>query len=101
MDGFSESHQEGVIRSDMDSGPPKARVRFTATVRRIAATYYLDAAQKAQLDTLYLTYPAATFTWPDPLASYASTTVRFALRPTFRIAAGATFFGTVNLEELP
>lgn len=84
LEGLTRKRQPGRVRSEMDSGPPKQRSRFTATAK------HFDAVQLnmtgAQLTTFYTFYEdtlgqgAAGFTWIDPITD-ASATLRFKGEP--------------------
>lgn len=101
-EGFSESGQEGTVRTEMDSGPAEVRTRFTATSRFITYQYDLTRAEKLILDAFYVTVGGSErFYWPDPDTG-STLTARFRSRPTYSgIIAGLYYTATVSFEVLP
>jgi hypothetical protein len=55
VQGLKESVPNTVIRTPMETGPPKLRQRFTAGVRPLTLPFLLTKAQVATLDTFYVT----------------------------------------------
>lgn len=53
--GFSEEFGNNVITTEMDSGPPKKRRRFTASVDKISGKMYMTQSQANTLETFYKT----------------------------------------------
>lgn len=82
--GYREQFPNLAIETQMDTGPPKARRRFTAGVRPLPAhEMVLTAAQAATLDTFYTDTTAGgtlPFDWLHPRTG-AAITVRFSLPP--------------------
>lgn len=101
--GYSEQLQEGTLRSTMDAGPAKLRSRFTALVNNIQGQIEVTAAQKATLDTLYITTlkrGTLPFTWVDPV-SRAAVDFRFVKAPKYGARGPINFPVTLVLEVLP
>ena len=101
--GIGESWIDGLARSAMDAGPPKARVRYTAEVRNLDMPIVLTTAEKATFTTFYeetLGRGALTFTWTDPDNDTTIITFRFRSRPPLNKVAGE-WRGIMNLEVLP
>lgn len=68
-DGFSETVQDGALRSRSDSGLEKIRRRFTATPTLYSTRYQLTAEQKQLLDYFYRTTTRGgtlRFNWTHP-----------------------------------
>ena len=101
--GIKESWNDGLTRSQMDAGPPKVRVRFTAEVRNLDIPIVLTTAEKATFNNFYVVTLArgvATFTWTDPDDDTTTITFRFKSRPKLTKVAGE-WTGMMNLEVLP
>jgi hypothetical protein len=83
MDGFSFEPVPQSISTEMDSGPPKRRRRFSTAYGRYSMSFLLTGAQKADFDTFYGTTLAGgsgTITgFPDPVDKTTA---------TFQFAAG-------------
>jgi hypothetical protein len=107
----TDEDQAGTIRSEQDTGAPKTRQRFTATIRKITMVMILNGTQRATFNTFYRTTisnGATSFTIPDPLDG-SSITVRFKKPVSWQYvgnSGGGTsatklWRGTLSLEELP
>lgn len=98
---FNESAQEGVIRTTMDTGYPKIRTRFSATLRYITCQYFLNANQRQILDQYYDSLGGSlSFYWTNPDTAVIET-VRFAKKPTYQLTNGIFYIASVSLEALP
>lgn len=106
---LSRERQSGKIRSQMDTGAPKQRARFTATVKNFDAVLFMTGAQLATFDTFYETtlgQGAASFTWVDPVTG-SSATLRFRGEPKDElikphdVANDKLWQVTMPLEKLP
>lgn len=67
--GYSESLQSGLLRTDMEMGPPKVRRRFTATSTLIEMRMVFTAAELATLESFYKNdclAGALPFDWNHP-----------------------------------
>jgi hypothetical protein len=104
IDGFQETIPSNVIRSGMDTGPPKLRRRATSAPRPINCTQILTAAQVADLETFYmttLTGGTQQFTWKNPRTGGAVTTMRFVDPPSWVSAGGGGYYeASYKLEIL-
>lgn len=49
-DGYGHGYPDAVIRSPMDSGPPKTRPRFTRLRKVITASFHMTNAQKTDYE---------------------------------------------------
>ena len=81
-DGFDREFQNNILRTNMDTGAAKVRLRYTAVPIFYTLQYILTTAQKNSFDGFYegaMNYGSSTFTMPDPDdggASPADITVR-------------------------
>ena len=99
-DGFSETVQDGALRSRMDSGLEKIRRRFTATPTLYSTRYQLTAEQKQLLDYFYRTTTRGgtlRFNWPHPHGY--SVEARFRAPPAYS-ALDVETIASVQLEVL-
>ncbi|MBT6048967.1 MAG: hypothetical protein HOG49_19385 [Candidatus Scalindua sp.] len=98
VQGFSDQRQAGMIRSEMETGAPKTRKRFTAALRILTFPTILNGTQRATFDTFYITTineGTDEFTIPDPVDA-ATITVKFKSPPEFRIVDAS---GTATSER--
>ena len=66
---FNNSPNSGIIRTEMDTGYPKIRLRFTATTENYSGTMILTETQKQAFLTFFRTtirYGSLRFNFPDP-----------------------------------
>jgi len=99
-DGFSETVQDGALRSRSDSGLEKIRRRFTATPTLYSTRYQLTAEQKQLLDYFYRTTTRGgtlRFNWPHPHGY--SVEARFRAPPVYS-ALDVETIASVQLEVL-
>lgn len=99
-DGHSAGRQSGVIRTEMDSGQPKVRTRFTARCKYPVYQYYMSRAQKQILDQFYDGLGGSLpfdFTDPDTGEVWSAT---FLGEPSAQIE-GLGYRVTLPLEVLP
>ena len=85
--GFTDERQTGSIRSNMDTGAPKTRKRFTAVVRKLTWPTILTGTQRATFDTFFITTineGASSFTINDS-ASTVTISVKFINPPSWNI----------------
>ncbi|HNU27159.1 MAG TPA: LamG domain-containing protein [Planctomycetota bacterium] len=97
-DGFSETVQDGALRSRSDSGLEKIRRRFTATPTLYSTRYQLTAEQKQLLDYFYRTTTRGgtlRFNWPHPHGY--SVEARFRAPPVYT-ATDVEVIADVRLE---
>lgn len=99
--GHNDTRAEGVLRTEMDTGPAKTRVRFTAVPRYLTYQFYLTTTQKTACDTFYYTTVGMTgsFTFTDPMTA-ASLTCTFLAPPTYAVH-GLGYIATVQFEVAP
>jgi hypothetical protein len=112
--GISAQGAPNIIRSETDSGPAKARRRFTAVAENVDIPMLFTAAQKATFDAFWDTCwdqagdEAGTFEWRDV---FTDSTVIYRFRgtgkPAFRLTHASTeptttrWETTLQLETLP
>jgi len=94
IDGFSKQPQSSVIRTAMDSGPQKARRRYTARTVKYSGKQIFDGAELAVFEQFYqftLADGVLRFNFTDP------TTLELA---EFRFAADYTVTAIDGLFEV-
>ena len=109
VQGFIDERQPGSIRSNMDTGAPKTRKRFTAVVRKLTWPTLLNGTERVTFDTFFITTineGAGSFTIPDPVDD-GTITVKFINPPSWSIigaksdlAVDRLWRATFNLEVL-
>ncbi len=102
--GYQETPPENVIRTPMDTGPPKLRRRSTAGVRNLTVFLFLDdTTQMGHLDDFYVTdtYSGSiAFEWTHPRTG-ATTDFRFRAPPQYRHLGNGNYRAQLELEILP
>ena len=76
--GFAYDADSGVVRSDMDSGPPKVRRRFSSVSKNMKGTIIMTKAQFLLWETWFedvVYHGSLSFTMTDPING-GSMTVR-------------------------
>lgn len=100
--GFAESAKDPVIRTDMDTGPAKQRLRYTAVVEQYTITMTLTKTERANFLTFYkgnLAYGSQEFNWIHPV-THENCICRFTSTYTLT-PMGLGFQLTINMEVLP
>lgn len=106
-DSYRErSHKGAAIRSPVDTGPPKQRNRFTATIKPYQAAYEMTGAQ---LDTFWTFYRttlgngAVSFDGLPSPRTQAVATHRFDVsnEPEAIPIGWDSYVVTMSLEQLP
>lgn len=102
---LKEERQDGALRSDMETGPPKTRPRFTAVSRYVSGSIGpLTSTQRTSLLDFFSTtlgQGAASFDMPDPALGSGTVTVRFRSPPVLTSISGVLFSAQLDLEVLP
>jgi len=107
--GATRGQQTGFVRSEMDTGPPKMRKKFTAVVINIQSRMVFTGAQLVVFWDFYnitLDQGVLTFDWKDPLDD-SSKSLRFVASPDFALVSGhstsadAMWEGVLFMEVLP
>lgn len=103
LDGFRESVPDTAIRTDMEQGPAKVRLRTTAAVSRLSCAYLMSKAQVTALDTFYqagLQGGALSFEFLHPRRN-VTVMARFVRPPEYAAGNGGFFRVSAELEILP
>lgn len=106
VDSYQETAPEGAVRTDMDSGQPKVRPRFTKVPHIFQmAVAPLTATNVTDLDTFYETTCAMgtiDFTWVHPRTA-AAATFRWMKRHTVVPADNSpiSFIASLQLMIIP
>jgi len=103
VDGYSNSFGNGAARTDMDSGPPKIRKRFTATAEPLRLVFRLTRLQVATLRAFFkddCAYGAVPFSFVEPVLG-ASVRVAFSKPPAIVPRSAIRFDATLELDWLP
>jgi len=69
IDNYQESRQDQVLRSQMDTGSPKTRRRFTASISNINLKWIMTGTQISTLETFFeytISGGALSFDWIHP-----------------------------------
>ena len=98
-DGFNEQEMDGVLHTSMETGAPKARPRYTATVVNITGMLKLTRADYDTLKAFYTANRATPFNWIHPVTGDPAS-MRFKSPPAYT-SAGAEFRAQLSLEILP
>jgi hypothetical protein len=103
LDGFRETVPSAVIRTDMEQGPAKLRLRTTAAVRTMTLSYLMNKTQIVELETFYLATlqgGSLPFDFVHP-RSNATVSCRFTKPPEYVTSNGNFFKVAMELEVLP
>lgn len=102
-DGFSLTPQDNVITTDMETGVPKKRRRFTKTKDDVSGSIHLPYDKYDVLDTFYKVTTASgviPFDVTHPITK-APAKARFAAPPTYTPIGGIMFTVSLKWEILP
>lgn len=103
IDGCRETPADTVIRTEMETGPAKARLRTTAGVSRLSLTYIMS---RAEVDTLQgffnadISSGALQFDFTHP-RTQETIGCRFRQPPAYAPINGDYFRVGIELEVLP
>jgi len=103
VDGYAEAAPNIVLRTKMDQGPDKVRMRSTAGVRQLHLKFLLTKAQATLLDTFYyetLAGGADRFLYTHPRTD-EEVACRFVEPPEYVSVNGNYFRVSAFLEVLP
>ncbi|MCL1812221.1 MAG: hypothetical protein FWG29_01725 [Treponema sp.] len=100
-EGLKGQYKDPVLRTDMDMGPPKARLRYTRPAKNYTGTIIVDEQQRRLLDYFYritTRFGALRFNFTNP----QSLEVReFRLKaPPDESSTAGRYTITLQLEEL-
>ena len=105
QEGFNDVFPEGAIRTEMASGNPYQRTRYTAAIEPFSGMLYLDAAQYQTLKDFWITtlgLGALSFDWVHPITGAAATVQFIATKPPKITGTKGTLFAVqVMIEVLP
>lgn len=104
-DGYNEGIlNDPTIRSNMDSGEPKARPRFSAVCR--TQTGQINGLTSTQVDSIFTfydttcAYGSLSFTWTHPRTA-VSGTFKWQKRPEVIGTDGVLFTMSIAIMQLP
>lgn len=103
LEGYTETPQDGSIRSDVDAGPPKIRRRFTAIRTSFECRMVLTSEQVQTLTDFYIStlqMGSLKFDFYHPRTS-SFVEMRFMSAPAFTHMAGNLYDVTLSLEKMP
>ena len=100
--GYQRQADSGVLRSQMDAGPPKMRARFSAVVVPVTITMEMTSAQVSDLETFYWTTTGRVnrWNWTDQLTGQ-SREYRFTDAPQYMPLAANWWRVQLKLEIMP
>lgn len=103
--GYKESIlNDPLVRTSMDSGPPKSRARFSAVVYTFEGTIsFLSSANVDTLFTFYdttLVFGSLPFTWTNPRTGSAGT-FKWQERPAIVGVDGLSYQVSIKFMILP
>ena len=102
-DGFEESADSVLLRTDMDAGPAKVRPRYTVEIKRYRKPLLLTTAQVATLETFFtetIGYGSESFEWINQRTGDAAT-LRITNRPAYTNEGHGLWRTTLELEHMP
>jgi hypothetical protein len=82
---YQEELLDSTLSTEMDAGPPKERLRFTAGIKPLSGAIRISLAQRETLDTFYyetVRQRTLPFTMPHPITR-EDITVKFAAAPSY------------------
>ena len=104
LEGFEETAPNTIISTQMETGAPKRRQRYTAAIRPIKGSVFLTSRQQRQdLDDFFcntLAGGSLPFTWAHPI-TLDSVTMAFSSQPKYSVLGVNNFRATLALEIRP
>lgn len=102
-EGYTETGPDALLRTEMESGPPIVRRRFTAATQGRQVVYRMSDAQWATFKTFFdttISGGALRFDWPD---AGNDTTVEARIKPPYQrtVIGGGWNDVTLEIEVLP
>ena len=101
IEGLKSQYKDPVLRTDMDAGPPKTRLRYTRPPKYYTGTIIVDEQQRRILDYFYritTRFGALRFNFKNP-QSLEVREFRFKAPPDESSTAGC-YTVALQLEEL-
>lgn len=103
QEGYTETlGRDPVVRTTMDTGPEKVRLRYTAVPESFEISVTMTAAQRATFVAFYretLRFGVEEFVWKHP-ATLVPKYCRFTAPYNF-VSRGTDFILTISMEVLP
>lgn len=102
QDGYTRQKASGLLRTDMDVGPPKTRRRYTAVITDYSLQYAINFNQEKILDNFYdiqCVYGSLPFNWQDPITG-ESVEAQFMERPSYT-PNNSYMIASISLQVLP
>ena len=103
IDGLEEEEPDIILRTQMDAGPAKTRLRFTSGVAPLKWPTLLTTEQRATLINFYrvtCAYGALSYNVTHPITG-DTISVRFVKPPKIVPASDKFFRTTLELEIMP
>lgn len=103
IDEYDETFAEASVETNMETGPPKKRARFTAGIQPITGRQLLTKAQVATLKTFYDTttkFGSLSFDWTHPRTGSAAV-LRFASAPKIQVVGPDAWYARMSFKVLP
>ena len=103
IDGLQSQDQDAVIKTDMDTGPQKRRLRFTAAVENISGSIVMSMEQLDIFRTFYRTTikrGAMRFKMMHPITCELKE-FRIKTPPSFAPSGNGLWIVTLDMEALP
>jgi hypothetical protein len=100
--GLRGQYKDPVIRTDMDTGPAKTRLRYTRPPKNYTGTIIVDEAGRQQLDSFYritTRYGALRFNFTNP-QTLEVREYRFKASPDESGTGDGLYTISLQLEEL-
>ncbi len=103
-DDYQETEPNLLLRTSMDAGPAKVRLRFTTGVRLYKLAFYVSLTQKSTFKSFYLgsiSGGALPFNFPDPDNPTTNISIRITRPPVYTDKGGAWQKLEFEAEKLP
>lgn len=104
LGGYSEQYIDPVIRTQMDSGPTKRRLRYTAVPKQVSVSLTLTNAQVQTLEAFYrddLGYGSLPFDFENPRPPHDAVEIAFTEPPTVAGGTDEAYDVRMSWEILP
>ena len=103
LEGLKTKDQNAVVRTDMDAGPAKVRLRFTSAYEDVSGSVVLTQEELSVLQTFFRTAckkGAVRFNMMHPITSEIKE-FRFKSTPDLSPSGDGNFIVSLELEALP
>lgn len=101
---YGETQQQNSIRTDLDAGPPKTRLRFTAVSRFYEIKLNLTSSEVDVLIDFYnndCNFGNTVFEWKDFRNGTLGIEYRFLAIPNYKADSPTDYNTTFRVERLP